>query len=159
MAAITARGGRRTVRGRGGIYQVRGRDPSNTTFVEGHSGVVVIDTLLSAETGSAVRGDCHGGPPAKVCPAVIGGEPSRDAMIFAAIQGTDLATSALVQRQTSFSVLAKALLCIRAHSLPASLNASSDLSAVASRNRISTRMASLGVCGPVISSLWPLSRS
>jgi alkyl sulfatase BDS1-like metallo-beta-lactamase superfamily hydrolase len=36
-----------------GIYQVRGVDLSNTTFVEGDTGVVVIDTLLSAETGAA----------------------------------------------------------------------------------------------------------
>ncbi|MHA6619484.1 alkyl/aryl-sulfatase [Pseudonocardia sp. DLS-67] len=36
-----------------GIYQVRGMDLSNTTFVEGDEGVVVIDTLLTAETGAA----------------------------------------------------------------------------------------------------------
>jgi alkyl sulfatase BDS1-like metallo-beta-lactamase superfamily hydrolase len=36
-----------------GIYQVRGMDLSNTTFVEGDEGVVVIDTLLSMETGAA----------------------------------------------------------------------------------------------------------
>ncbi|RHA43714.1 alkyl/aryl-sulfatase [Cellulomonas rhizosphaerae] len=36
-----------------GIYQVRGQDLSNTTIVEGDEGVVVIDTLLSAETGAA----------------------------------------------------------------------------------------------------------
>ncbi|ALE75527.1 alkyl sulfatase [Pseudonocardia sp. EC080625-04] len=36
-----------------GIYQVRGMDLSNTTFVEGDQGVVVIDTLLSKETGAA----------------------------------------------------------------------------------------------------------
>lgn len=36
-----------------GIYQVRGMDLSNTSFVEGREGVVVIDTLLSAETGAA----------------------------------------------------------------------------------------------------------
>ena len=36
-----------------GIYQVRGMDLSNTSFVEGQEGVVVIDTLLSAETGAA----------------------------------------------------------------------------------------------------------
>ncbi|NLE78483.1 MAG: MBL fold metallo-hydrolase [Rhodococcus sp.] len=36
-----------------GIYQVRGLDLSNTTFVEGDEGVVVVDTLLSAETGRA----------------------------------------------------------------------------------------------------------
>ncbi|MEW1549966.1 alkyl/aryl-sulfatase [Streptomyces tsukubensis] len=36
-----------------GIYQVRGMDLSNTTFVEGDEGVVVIDTLLSQETGAA----------------------------------------------------------------------------------------------------------
>lgn len=36
-----------------GIYQVRGLDLSNTSFIEGDEGVVVIDTLLSAETGKA----------------------------------------------------------------------------------------------------------
>jgi alkyl sulfatase BDS1-like metallo-beta-lactamase superfamily hydrolase len=36
-----------------GIYQVRGMDLSNTTFVEGDEGVIVIDTLLSNETGAA----------------------------------------------------------------------------------------------------------
>ena len=36
-----------------GIYQVRGFDLSNMTLVEGDSGVLVIDPLLSAETASA----------------------------------------------------------------------------------------------------------
>ncbi|MET4166061.1 MULTISPECIES: alkyl/aryl-sulfatase [Gordonia] len=36
-----------------GIYQVRGMDLSNTSFIEGDDGVVVIDTLLSVETGRA----------------------------------------------------------------------------------------------------------
>ncbi|ARE38155.1 MULTISPECIES: alkyl/aryl-sulfatase [Rhodococcus] len=36
-----------------GIYQVRGMDLSNTSFIEGDDGVIVIDTLLSAETGKA----------------------------------------------------------------------------------------------------------
>ncbi|GAA3947371.1 alkyl/aryl-sulfatase [Gordonia caeni] len=36
-----------------GIYQVRGMDLSNTSFVEGDEGVIVIDTLLSEETGRA----------------------------------------------------------------------------------------------------------
>ncbi|MFD4369878.1 alkyl/aryl-sulfatase [Rhodococcus sp. NPDC058521] len=36
-----------------GIYQVRGLDLSNTTFVEGDEGVIVVDTLLSEETGRA----------------------------------------------------------------------------------------------------------
>ncbi|WAC57262.1 alkyl/aryl-sulfatase [Gordonia sp. SL306] len=36
-----------------GIYQVRGMDLSNTSFIEGDEGVVVIDTLLSEETGKA----------------------------------------------------------------------------------------------------------
>ncbi|MET8039037.1 alkyl sulfatase dimerization domain-containing protein [Streptomyces sp. NPDC005345] len=36
-----------------GIYQVRGLDLANTTFVEGDEGVVVVDTLLSKETGAA----------------------------------------------------------------------------------------------------------
>lgn len=36
-----------------GIYQVRGIDLSNTTFIEGDEGVIVIDTLLTKETGAA----------------------------------------------------------------------------------------------------------
>ena len=36
-----------------GIYQVRGFDLSNVTFIEGETGVVVLDPLLSAETAAA----------------------------------------------------------------------------------------------------------
>ena len=36
-----------------GIYQVRGLDLSNITFVEGHTGVLVIDPLISTETAAA----------------------------------------------------------------------------------------------------------
>ena len=36
-----------------GIYQVRGFDLSNITFVEGETGVLVIDPLISAETAAA----------------------------------------------------------------------------------------------------------
>jgi alkyl sulfatase BDS1-like metallo-beta-lactamase superfamily hydrolase len=36
-----------------GIYQVRGLDLSNITFVEGHTGVIVIDPLISTETAAA----------------------------------------------------------------------------------------------------------
>ncbi|MFF0488574.1 alkyl/aryl-sulfatase [Nocardia sp. NPDC004068] len=36
-----------------GIYQVRGMDLSNTSFIEGDDGVIVVDTLLSVETGRA----------------------------------------------------------------------------------------------------------
>jgi len=36
-----------------GIYQVRGFDLSNVTFVETNSGVIVIDPLISAETAAA----------------------------------------------------------------------------------------------------------
>lgn len=36
-----------------GIYQVRGMDLSNASFVEGNEGIIVIDTLLSVETGTA----------------------------------------------------------------------------------------------------------
>ncbi|MFC9552884.1 alkyl/aryl-sulfatase [Rhodococcus sp. NPDC056960] len=36
-----------------GVYQVRGLDLSNTSFIEGDEGVIVVDTLLSAETGKA----------------------------------------------------------------------------------------------------------
>jgi alkyl sulfatase BDS1-like metallo-beta-lactamase superfamily hydrolase len=37
----------------GGIYQVRGYDLSNMTLVEGETGVIVIDPLISAETAAA----------------------------------------------------------------------------------------------------------
>ena len=36
-----------------GIYQVRGLDLSNVTFVEGDTGVIVIDPLISTETAAA----------------------------------------------------------------------------------------------------------
>ncbi|GMA23259.1 beta-lactamase-like protein [Luteimicrobium album] len=36
-----------------GIYQVRGQDLSNISFVEGDTGVIVIDPLISAETAAA----------------------------------------------------------------------------------------------------------
>lgn len=36
-----------------GIYQVRGQDLSNTSIIEGDEGVIIIDTLLSVETGAA----------------------------------------------------------------------------------------------------------
>src|SRR5665213_1294057 len=36
-----------------GIYQVRGLDLSNMTLVEGGSGVIVIDPLVSSETAAA----------------------------------------------------------------------------------------------------------
>ncbi|MGB0099960.1 MAG: alkyl sulfatase dimerization domain-containing protein [Nocardioides sp.] len=36
-----------------GIYQVRGMDLSNVTFVEGQTGVIVIDPLISTETAAA----------------------------------------------------------------------------------------------------------
>jgi alkyl sulfatase BDS1-like metallo-beta-lactamase superfamily hydrolase len=39
-----------------GIYQVRGFDLSNITFVEGDTGVLVIDPLISAETAAAALG-------------------------------------------------------------------------------------------------------
>ncbi|MCZ2261168.1 alkyl/aryl-sulfatase [Isoptericola nanjingensis] len=36
-----------------GIYQVRGMDLSNTSIIEGDEGVIIIDTLLTKETGEA----------------------------------------------------------------------------------------------------------
>jgi alkyl sulfatase BDS1-like metallo-beta-lactamase superfamily hydrolase len=39
-----------------GIYQVRGLDLSNITFVEGETGVIVIDPLISTETAAAALG-------------------------------------------------------------------------------------------------------
>lgn len=39
-----------------GIYQVRGLDLSNVTFIEGDRGVIVLDPLISAETAAAALG-------------------------------------------------------------------------------------------------------
>jgi alkyl sulfatase BDS1-like metallo-beta-lactamase superfamily hydrolase len=39
-----------------GIYQVRGLDLSNITFIEGETGVLVIDPLISMETAAAALG-------------------------------------------------------------------------------------------------------
>jgi alkyl sulfatase BDS1-like metallo-beta-lactamase superfamily hydrolase len=39
-----------------GLYQVRGLDLSNISFVEGERGVIVIDPLISAETAAAALG-------------------------------------------------------------------------------------------------------
>ncbi|HEU5108524.1 MAG TPA: alkyl sulfatase dimerization domain-containing protein [Micromonosporaceae bacterium] len=39
-----------------GIYQVRGLDLSNVSFVEGERGVLVVDPLISAETAAAALG-------------------------------------------------------------------------------------------------------
>lgn len=39
-----------------GIYQVRGLDLSNITFVEGATGIIVIDPLISTETAAAALG-------------------------------------------------------------------------------------------------------
>ncbi len=36
-----------------GIYQVRGLDLSNISFIEGDTGVIVIDPLISTETAAA----------------------------------------------------------------------------------------------------------
>ncbi len=44
------------VRGCARIYQVRGLDLSNISFVEGEEGVIVIDPLVSAETAAAALG-------------------------------------------------------------------------------------------------------
>jgi len=38
-----------------GIYQARGLDLSNVTFIEGGRGVIVLDPLISAETGRAAH--------------------------------------------------------------------------------------------------------
>jgi alkyl sulfatase BDS1-like metallo-beta-lactamase superfamily hydrolase len=42
-----------------GIYQVRGLDISNITFVEGDTGIIVIDPLVSAEVAAAALGFYH----------------------------------------------------------------------------------------------------
>ena len=39
-----------------GIYQVRGLDLSNISFIEGDTGIIVIDPLISTETAAAALG-------------------------------------------------------------------------------------------------------
>jgi len=51
QSALTARQGLFEVTE--GIYQVRGLDLSNVSFVEGDTGVIVIDPLISVETAAA----------------------------------------------------------------------------------------------------------
>jgi len=41
--------------GRGGVWQVRGYDLSNVTFIAGDSGWIVVDPLTAAETAAAAR--------------------------------------------------------------------------------------------------------
>ena len=54
QSALTARQGLFEVTE--GIYQVRGLDLSNVSFVEGDTGVIVIDPLISVETAAAALG-------------------------------------------------------------------------------------------------------
>jgi len=54
QSALTARQGLFEVTQ--GIYQVRGLDLSNVSFVEGDRGVIVIDPLVSSETAAAALG-------------------------------------------------------------------------------------------------------
>ena len=54
QSALTARQGLFEVTE--GIYQVRGLDLSNISFIEGDRGVIVIDPLISAETAAAALG-------------------------------------------------------------------------------------------------------
>ena len=37
------------------VYQVRGFDAANVSFIEGDTGVIVIDPLMVAETAAAAR--------------------------------------------------------------------------------------------------------
>ena len=54
MAAIDARPPNRAcTKWSQGIYQVRGFDLSNITFVEGDTGIIVIDPLVSTEVAAA----------------------------------------------------------------------------------------------------------
>ncbi len=73
-----------------GIYQVRGFDLSNMTIVEGDSGVLVIDPLISTETAAAVlapyrrhRGDRRlprcSGPGLRHCDTVSGAPSGANA--------------------------------------------------------------------------------
>ena len=43
-----------------GIYQVRGLDLSNISFIEGDTGIIVIDPLVSTETAAAVSVETSG---------------------------------------------------------------------------------------------------
>jgi alkyl sulfatase BDS1-like metallo-beta-lactamase superfamily hydrolase len=53
------------------VYQVRGMDISNMTIVEGNSGLIIIDPLLSTETAKAAMGLYLQHRPAKPVVAVI----------------------------------------------------------------------------------------
>ncbi len=50
-----------------GIYQVRGLDLSNISFIEGDTGIIVIDPLISTETAAAALGlyRAHRGGPSR----------------------------------------------------------------------------------------------
>ena len=50
-----------------GIYQVRGFDLSDITFVRGKTGWIVFDPLVSAETGRAPPGSCSRSMSARAC--------------------------------------------------------------------------------------------
>jgi alkyl sulfatase BDS1-like metallo-beta-lactamase superfamily hydrolase len=54
-----------------GIYQVRGMDLANMTIVEGATGLIVIDPLLTRETARAALGLYYGERPKKPVVAVI----------------------------------------------------------------------------------------
>jgi alkyl sulfatase BDS1-like metallo-beta-lactamase superfamily hydrolase len=54
-----------------GVYQVRGYDLSNITFIEGKSGYIVVDPLISVETAKAALELLHRHLPAKPVTAVI----------------------------------------------------------------------------------------
>ena len=59
---------------REGIYQVRGYDVSNMTWIRGRSGWIVVDPLLSRETARAADRRDAG--------ALEAGEHGRDALAF-----------------------------------------------------------------------------
>ena len=52
MAAVHVGGRQGLFEVTGGIYQVRGYDLSNMSVIEGDTGIIVIDPLISAETAA-----------------------------------------------------------------------------------------------------------
>lgn len=54
-----------------GIYQVRGYDMSNMTIIEGNSGIILVDPLVSAETAKAALDLYYANRPKKDVKAII----------------------------------------------------------------------------------------
>src|SRR5262249_39490755 len=61
-----------------GVYQIRGLDLSNMTILEGNTGLIVVDTLVSVETAKAALDLYHQHRPRRPVVAVIYTHPHAD---------------------------------------------------------------------------------